>query len=121
MGAATAVDTALKVVNLVNDVCALVKSNVVETMPRFASALPPGANPNDVGRWTGWSQNPQSSARSPRCGSTGRGMPLPLCWPVGLALSSHDLAHRRTSRHAVHRAGEVERLLDGPQILMTIR
>ena len=40
---------------------------------------------------------------------------------VELALSSHDLAHWRTSRHAVDSAWEIELGLDLPQLLMLIR
>ncbi len=60
MGGESAVDTATAVVNLVDKVCTLVKSNTVVTMPEFASALPPGVDPNQVASWEGWSSTPQS-------------------------------------------------------------
>jgi hypothetical protein len=54
-----AVQTATEVVNLIDKVIPLVKSNEVETMPQFASALPPGVDPNVASHWTGWSTTPQ--------------------------------------------------------------
>lgn len=59
MGDST-VATATEVVNLVDKVCTLVRSNVVTTMPDFASALPPGVDPNEASAWQGWSSTPQS-------------------------------------------------------------
>ena len=49
-----------EVVNVMDKVFKLVRSNVVESMPQLASALPPGANPNDPSIWSGWSDQPRS-------------------------------------------------------------
>ncbi len=54
------VSTAVEVVNLFDKVAQLIKSNVVVHMPQFASALPPGVDPNKAASWTGWSPKPQS-------------------------------------------------------------
>lgn len=54
------VATAIEVVNLIDKVAALIKSNVVVHMPQFASALPPGVDPNVASKWTGWSPKPQA-------------------------------------------------------------
>jgi hypothetical protein len=38
----------------------------------------------------------------------------------GRTLSAHDLAHGGATRNAVYGAGEVQRLLDGPQLVVTV-
>jgi hypothetical protein len=59
-GVGGAVQAIGEVVNVMDKVFKLVRSNVVESMPQLASALPPGANPNDPSVWSGWSDQPQS-------------------------------------------------------------
>jgi hypothetical protein len=59
-GIGGAVQAIGEVVNVMDKVFKLVRSNVVESMPQLASALPPGANPNDPSRWSGWSDQPQA-------------------------------------------------------------
>jgi hypothetical protein len=39
---------------------------------------------------------------------------------VSVALAAHDLPHRRTSRDAVHGAGEVERFLHRPELVVPV-
>jgi hypothetical protein len=41
--------------------------------------------------------------------------------PVELGLTGHDVAHRGAGRDAVHRAGEVERALHLPQLVVPVR
>jgi len=59
-GGAGPVQTAIEVVNLADKVFKLLKSNVVESMPQLASALPPGVDPNAASHWSGWSETPQT-------------------------------------------------------------
>ena len=59
-GVGGAVQAIGEVVNVMDKVFKLVRSNVVESMPQLASALPPGANPNDPSHWSGWSDQPQA-------------------------------------------------------------
>jgi hypothetical protein len=73
-GIGGAVQAIGEVINVMDKAFQLCKSSVTQSMPQLASALPPGVNPNDPSKWSGWSDRPQTLENNVR---------YTFPWPLG--------------------------------------